>query len=99
MEYSSVWIYGAGRVARRVYPRLMDCSIRVKGFLVTGAEGNPERLFDLPVYPIGMVDTIPERSVVLVAMASDMHAGPAELLRQKGFPFFLYYNNTLNGVF
>ena len=95
-EFVNVWIYGAGRVARRVYARLYDCDFRVAGFIVTSMKGNPERLFDLPVISAETLESIPEGDVVVVAMASTMHAGPAEILRRKGIPFFLYFDNKLN---
>lgn len=95
-EFVNVWIYGAGRVARRVYARLYDCDFRVAGFIVTSMKGNPERLFDLPVISAETLESIPEGDVVVVAMASTMHAGPAEILRRKGIPYFLYFDNKLN---
>ena len=94
-KYDHVWIYGAGRVARSAFSRIQNCGMHVPGFLVTDPEGNPDQLFDLPVRPIGSVDILPEGSVVVVAMAATLRAVPSELLRQKGFPFYLYFNNVL----
>lgn len=94
-QYDGIWIYGAGRIARHVFERLHNCNFRIAGFLVTSPEGNPTRLFDLPVYPVDTIDNLPDGDVVIVAMSSTLHIGPSELLLKKGFPFFLYYNNKL----
>ena len=94
-SYDRIWLYGAGRVARRVYVRMWDCGIRVRGFFVTKAEGNPEQLFDLPVRSIETVDRLPQGSAVVVAMAKTYHEGPAKMLREKNIPYFLYFNNVL----
>ena len=93
--YKSVWLYGAGRIARSIYSRLSRCGISVNGFLVTSAKGNPESLFDLPVCPIGSVDRLPEKEVVVIAMGMTLIDGPAKILREKNIPYFVYCNNTL----
>ena len=95
--YKSIWLYGAGRIARGVSSRLKKCGFRVDGFLVTSMEGNPERLHDLPVRSVDSFDSFPEGTAVVVAMASTMHAGPAENLEKKGVPYFLYSKNVLTG--
>ena len=95
--YNRIWLYGAGRVARSVFMRLRKCGIRISGFLVTSMDGNPEQLFDLPVYPIETISTLPDNEAVVVAMATSMQSGPAEILKQKRIPFFLYLNNDLKG--
>ena len=97
--FNEIWIYGAGRVARQVFVRLQNCNTRIAGFLVTDAVKNPETLFDLPVYSINTVDALPKGAVVVVAMAAALHDGPSDVLTEKGFPFFLYSNNTLAGPF
>ena len=96
-SYDSIWLYGAGRVARRVFVRLRSCGIRVKGFLVTNAENNPDQLFDLPVRSIGAVDRLPDGSAVVVAMSKTLHNEPAKILQGKNIPYFLYFNNVLTG--
>ena len=96
-QYRSIWLYGAGRIARGVFTRMKRCGIRIDGFLVTSMEGNPERLKDLPVRSIDSIDSFPEGTAVVVAMASTLHDGPAENLKRKGIPFFLYSNNYLAG--
>ena len=96
-SYKTIWLYGAGRIARRVYSRMQECNIHVGGFFVTNPEENPECLFNLPVRPIGTVEGLPEREAVVVAMASTLHDGPVKILRDKNIPFFLYSNNVLTG--
>ena len=95
--YKTVWLYGAGHVAKRVYLRMQECGLPVGGFIVTSPEGNPEKLFDLPVRPIGTVERLSEDEAVVIAMASSMQDGPAEILREKGIPYFLFFNNLLTG--
>ena len=98
-QYKQLWIYGAGRIGRHLFSRLHDSGLNVAGFFVTSREGNPERIFDLPVREIDTVDSLPDGSAIIVAMASVLQDAPAAVLRHKGFPFFRYYNNVLNGPY
>ena len=95
--YKSIWLYGAGRIARSVFSRLKKCGFPIKGFIVTSMKGNPERLHDLPVRLIDSIDSFPEGTAVVVAMASTLQAGPAENLKKKGVAFYLYSKDFLDG--
>ena len=97
VQYKSIWLYGAGRIARYVLSRLKKCGIHVAGFLVTNMEGNPEQLDDLTVCPVGTIECFPEGSAVVVAMSPMLFSEPIEILNKKGIPYFLYSNNTLDG--
>jgi len=95
--YQYIWLYGAGTMAKTVYTRLKRFGIGIEGFLVTDAEGNPERLLDQPVRAVDSVGSFPEGTAVIIAMSFRQHAGPAEKLREKKVPFFLFANNRLIG--
>ena len=98
-QYKQLWIYGAGRIGRHLFSRLHDSGLNVAGFFVTSREGNPERIFDLPVRAIDTVDSLSDGSAIIVAMAAILQDAPAGILRQKGFPFFQLINDSLNGPY
>lgn len=62
-EQQAIYIYGAGKNARRIYHFLAYSDILVKGFIVSEAANNPETLFGLPVMGI---DTFQETAKYLI---------------------------------
>ena len=97
-EYSSIQIYGAGRVGQSVFRRLRAIGIEPEGFLVTDREGNPEELFHKPVLPLS--EYVPRTGeAVLVAMAAERHREVSELLLQKHIPHFLYARDRMTGPY
>ena len=97
--YREIWIYGAGRVASSVFARLLSGGYPVTGFIVTNRAGNDSQKAGLPVWEIGEISQQPTDCAIIVAMAKELHAGPAELLDQKGFCYFLYAKNVLTGPY
>ena len=45
-QFGRIYLYGAGRIGQRVWTclKLMDAADKVKGFIVSEAEKNPEQL-------------------------------------------------------
>lgn len=80
----SVYLYGAGEGAKSVYEYLkkkkLECFI--KGFLVTGRQGNPESLFNIPV--ISMDEFSDYKSVILIATAERSQREIVNKLRKAG---------------
>ena len=68
-QYSTIFIYGAGMVARKNYRKLIRSGFPVKAFLVTKREGNPELLFDRPVWIFD--DALIGDDAVVVTAVSD----------------------------
>ncbi len=89
-------IYGAGKVARSVFVRLIAQGYNVKDFLVTDPEGNPRMLFGRPVRGIREAEPLPD-TVVLVAMDRSRHDEVSALLRELGWRHYLYARNVLQG--
>lgn len=51
-NYKRIFIYGAGKNARSIYPFLNESKIPVMGFLVSNMNGNPDYIYNLPVMEI-----------------------------------------------
>ena len=97
-QFREYKIFGAGRVARSAYTQISG-SYYVTGFLVTEHQGNPTELAGLPVQTVDEVRELPDSFAVVVAMAKELHPGPAALLAERGIPYFLYAKGELSGPF
>lgn len=62
-KYADIYIYGAGEKAVRIYHLIENKSI-VRGFIVTGCEGNPERIEGLGVIPAGMLKAEKDAGII-----------------------------------
>lgn len=98
-KHRELMIYGAGRVGRSVHAKLSAGGYPVSGFLVTEREGNPDHFAGLPILGIKEITELPADCAVVVAMAKELHAGPAALLEEKGFLYYLYAKGELTGPF
>ena len=97
-NYSSIRIYGAGKVAQSVFIRLNKEGFFVESFIVTSKDGNPQRVHGMPVY--GIDEVKPEDGgIILVAMSKGYHAEVAKLLEKKHFKYYLYAQNHMEGPF
>lgn len=88
-EDRKVWIYGAGKVGIRVCRRLLRDGNQVRGVLVTKTDGNPEKLFGLPVIALQQAD-IREEDLVIVAVNSKLQDEICGLLEQRGCRYTVY---------
>ncbi len=96
--HKQVWIYGAGRIGRSVFSRLLEVGLMIGGFIVTDMKGNPDRLNRKKV--VALNDYIPgEDDVIVVSMAPDQASDVSETLKKLGLLHFLYYADTLKGPF
>lgn len=81
---SKVFIYGAGKVAKRVYYSYRDCCI-IESFLVTEIEeGNQSTLFGIPVYELGDAD-IEKTSLIIIGVGLRFLDEVISTLHKKGF--------------
>ncbi len=94
-KHSELKIYGAGKVARSAFAQLSSSGFNITGFLVTERAGNPDTLGGVPVQGIHEITELPDNCAVVVAMARELQAGPAALLKQKGFRYYLYAKGEL----
>lgn len=51
-RYDSIFIYGAGIKAQKLYHIIQNINISISGFYVSDMRGNPEFIYNLPVAPI-----------------------------------------------
>ena len=68
LKYRTVYIYGAGMVARKKYRQLIRAGFPVKGFLVTDMKNNPDTLFGRPVCVFDETD-IGDDAIVVTAVS------------------------------
>ena len=97
--YKEIWIYGAGRVASSVQSRLRGAGFPVTEFVVTDMKGNATQMAGLPVREIAEIHEQHPDCAIVVAMAKELHSGPAAILDRKGFHYFLYAQNVLTGPY
>jgi len=85
-EYHGVYIYGARNAARRFYLEIqyMECSDRVKGFLVSSLANNPARIEDKKVYAV-TDDKLDKGAIVIVTAEKKHLVAIEESLICKGF--------------
>ncbi len=96
--FGHVRIYGAGKIARSVFWRLSRLGWRVIDFLVSDAAGNPPELYGRPVHAFAEAETLPDTCVV-IAMARERHGDVARLLEERGWTYYTYAANRMEGPF
>ena len=82
-----IYLYGAGRIGQRVWTclKLMDAADKVKGFIVSEAEKNPEQLDGKHVFVFPEIQKqIVEDALVIVAVHSRHHYEIALKLQTGG---------------
>ena len=87
LQYETVTVYGAGRLAQIVYGRMQSAGINVSRFLVTHAEGNPETLFGCPVCLLDSFEPA-EGEIVVVAIARQQGREVSDELSRRGIQHF-----------
>ncbi len=97
--YSAIEIYGAGRVAQAVFHRLYALNFQITGFWVTDEKGEDDVLYGLPVRGIAEHGPQKENSILFVAMTESYQREVSAILDERGFQYFLYSANNLNGPF
>lgn len=93
-QYHSIYLFGAGIIAKRVMKMIRETSHTVEGFLVTDPKKNPSVLFGKPVYAAGEWKA-GESTAVVVSVARRHHAEIEKLLQKKECPIFYYYNGKI----
>lgn len=96
-NYQEVFIYGAGLVGQRTYNLLREGrrNIKVKYFAVTEAEGNPERVFDVPVKEIDRLQSYKETALVIIAVGKKYIREVEELLKEQGFSHYVFWEDLV----
>ena len=97
-SWRSAVIYGAGKIGRSVYRRLLSVGIRAERFIVTERGENPETLFGREVAEIGNYEPS-DGEIVLVAMAKGRHPAVSALLSARGIRHYLYADDVMTGPY
>ncbi len=97
--YQEVIIYGAGIVGQWAYNLLREGrrNIKVKYFAVTGAQGNPERLFDVPVKEIGDLEKYKDTALFIIAVGKKYRHEVEELLKAQGISHYVFPEDLAAG--
>ena len=95
-SYSSIIVYGAGKVGQSVVRRLGALGLFVDSFVVSNPDEQPARVMRRNVIGVDELE-VPEDGIVLVAMGAEKHASVSAILSKKGIRHFLYARNVLQG--
>ena len=91
MKYNHVFLYGAGRIAKRVIQQIRMTALNIEGILVTTGEGNPVRVENYPVIPLAEW-AVRENTAVVMSVAESVHREVAALLEGKECDIYAYYH-------
>lgn len=80
----SIYIYGAGNMARRVFGELLRLNIMVDGIVVTDKQGNKEILFDLPIKAISECQDVSSKTFIISILNSSIVAEVEQRLYNLG---------------
>ena len=89
LAYQHVFLFGAGKIARRVVQLLEETDVRLEGVLVTSQKENASFLGEYPVKELRDWDGT-DSTAVVIAVAPALHEEIAEDLRQKNCTVYRY---------
>ena len=89
LAYEHVFLFGAGKIARRVIQLLEETEVRLEGVIVTSQKGNASFLGEYPVKELKDWDGT-DSTAVVIAVAPALHEEIAEGLREKNCTVYRY---------
>lgn len=94
--YKRIVIYGAGKIANRLFWRLSQIGMLIEEFVVTDKEGNPDFLYNRAVLEL---KDYKEKTdcIIVVAVARQNHKEISKSLSERGLAHFLYANDVIEG--
>lgn len=85
-RYKEACIYGAGIVAYGAYKAVRELyNIRINCFIVTNAEGQPQKIEGIPVLPLAEVPRDFANILMIVATPEEYHTDIIQNLKEKEF--------------
>ena len=66
----NIYIYGAGKIGKKILNLAKRENKKIKGFLVSSLEGNPSNIEGLPVYQVDMVS---EKDDLVLLSVTDIY--------------------------
>lgn len=88
--YRSLYIYGAGIIAKKICRGLMESGYAIAGVLVSEKKGNSDSLIGHQVFAIDELDHLNDDQIILICVSQGYRREIEELLDVKGFRH-LYY--------
>lgn len=92
---NKIIIYGAGIIGRRVAEYLKNKKYKNLSFAVSSLDGNPQVIFEIPVYCIKNLHSCKEHSIVLVSTREQDQIEIFDSLSQAGFSKVILIDSQL----
>lgn len=96
--YTEIFIYGAGKYAAEIYPKLceMRLNARIEGFVVTEVK-QQDFLFDQKIRQIGEIQKSEEKRCFLVAVNRSLEAEIIDILKEKELGDYILVSDFVRG--
>lgn len=94
-DYNTIIIYGAGLLGQKMRELLAEGrrNIKVKYFAVTDINGNPEKLFDVPVRKIDELQEYREHALVIISVGQKYRQDVETILKERQFSHYVFIND------
>lgn len=94
LRFDHIYLYGAGRIARRVVAQIRMTMLKIDAIIVTNEADNPKRFENLPV--LGIKNWQPEsNSVIVIAVAPNSHECISKELANRGCAIYGYSKRSI----
>ena len=84
-NFSQIYLYGAGKVARKMIEIFRESKIQIFGCLVSDMESNPASLLGIPVQAYDSVELEKENSAILIAIKEEFQYDVLQKLLEDGY--------------
>lgn len=85
LNMNNIYIYGAGKVAKKCYTILMAYGIRIAGFVVADLRDNPAKILDAEVCDIMSLLPVKDDSTILIGVGRKLQGEVIDTLDKLGF--------------
>lgn len=85
LNMNNIYIYGAGKVAKKCYIILMAYGIRIEGFVVADLRDNPAKILDAEVCDIMSLLPVKDDSTILIGVGRKLQGEVIDTLDKLGF--------------
>jgi len=91
--YTNVWIYGAGKVGKKILQAFSFFDIEISGVVISKKDGMV--IPGVPVYSLEEVATPDEKSIFIITASEKHHSTIVNLLEQKGYRNYCFWNEKM----
>ena len=91
-EHKSVYIYGAGKVARKFLLSVLSLNLIPTGILVTNKEADKDKLLDIDISDFDVADLDVENDFVIIAVGKQTQNEIIENLKKRNIKNYVIYN-------